>query len=214
MRYESFSVLVSAQCSRGHVRTLHCQRTLKSMGLSSNWVAAGDYRTTLQRFEQITRQRSKLRGMRMSTGVCSGPEGFAVIANEYGTAVPNNVFGGESEEQSFNEVRAEARSDVIRSCVAIPSSRPCLRDGKIFCTRPTRLGRDGMNNGKWSERQNGDRIADQYQRSAVAGTRAHRHFRRRIGVPSPHSYEIRQEEGLDRVTTGRTPSCLPARRLT
>ena len=170
MRYESFSVLVSAAvltsaaCSNAASAPTDLE---KAMGSSSNWASqAGDYAN--HRYSDLNQINAgnvaKLQvAWSMSTGVLRGHEGSPLVIGDtmyVHTPFPNNVFAVNLKDQSFKwKYEPKQDADVIPvMCCDTVNRGLAYGDGKIFLQQAdTTLVALDMNTGKvvWSAK-NGD----------------------------------------------------------
>ena len=170
MRYESFSVLVSAAvltsaaCSNAVSAPTDLE---KAMGSSSNWASqAGDYAN--HRYSDLNQINAgnvaKLQvAWSMSTGVLRGHEGSPLVIGDtmyVHTPFPNNVFAVNLKDQSFKwKYEPKQDADVIPvMCCDTVNRGLAYGDGKIFLQQAdTTLVALDMNTGKvvWSAK-NGD----------------------------------------------------------
>ena len=170
MRYESFSVLVSAAvltsaaCSNAASAPTDLE---KAMGSSSNWASqAGDYAN--HRYSDLNQINAgnvaKLQvAWSMSTGVLRGHEGSPLVIGDtmyVHTPFPNNVFAVNLKDQSFKwKYEPKQDTDVIPvMCCDTVNRGLAYGDGKIFLQQAdTTLVALDMNTGKvvWSAK-NGD----------------------------------------------------------
>ena len=170
MRYESFSVLVSAAvltsaaCSNAVSAPTDLE---KAMGSSSNWASqAGDYAN--HRYSDLNQINAgnvaKLQvAWSMSTGVLRGHEGSPLVIGDtmyVHTPFPNNVFAVNLKDQSFKwKYEPKQDTDVIPvMCCDTVNRGLAYGDGKIFLQQAdTTLVALDMNTGKvvWSAK-NGD----------------------------------------------------------
>ena len=170
MRYESFSVLVSAAVltSAACSNAVSAQSDLeKAMGSSSNWASqAGDYAN--HRYSDLNQINAgnvaKLQvAWSMSTGVLRGHEGSPLVIGDtmyVHTPFPNNVFAVNLKDQSFKwKYEPKQDADVIPvMCCDTVNRGLAYGDGKIFLQQAdTTLVALDMNTGKvvWSAK-NGD----------------------------------------------------------
>ena len=170
MRYESFSVLVSAAVltSAACSNAVSAQTDLeKAMGSSSNWASqAGDYAN--HRYSDLNQINAgnvgKLQvAWSMSTGVLRGHEGSPLVIGDtmyVHTPFPNNVFAVNLKDQSFKwKYEPKQDADVIPvMCCDTVNRGLAYGDGKIFLQQAdTTLVALDMNTGKvvWSAK-NGD----------------------------------------------------------
>ncbi len=170
MRYESFSVLVSAAvltsaaCSNAVSAPTDLE---KAMGSSSNWASqAGDYAN--HRYSDLNQINAgnvgKLQvAWSMSTGVLRGHEGSPLVIGDtmyVHTPFPNNVFAVNLKDQSFKwKYEPKQDADVIPvMCCDTVNRGLAYGDGKIFLQQAdTTLVALDMNTGKvvWTAK-NGD----------------------------------------------------------
>jgi PQQ-dependent dehydrogenase (methanol/ethanol family) len=170
MRYESFSVLVSAVvlASAAWSTAASAQSDLeKAMGSSSNWASqAGDYANhRYSTLNQINAGNvSKLQvAWTMSTGVLRGHEGSPLVIGDtmyVHTPFPNNVYAVNLKDQSFKwKYEPKQDADVIPvMCCDTVNRGLAYGDGKIFLQQAdTTLVALDMNSGKvvWTAK-NGD----------------------------------------------------------
>ena len=170
MRYENFSVLVSAAVltSAACSNAVSAQSDLeKAMGSSSNWASqAGDYAN--HRYSDLNQINAgnvaKLQvAWSMSTGVLRGHEGSPLVIGDtmyVHTPFPNNVFAVNLKDQSFKwKYEPKQDADVIPvMCCDTVNRGLAYGDGKIFLQQAdTTLVALDMNTGKvvWSAK-NGD----------------------------------------------------------
>ena len=170
MRYESFSVLVSAAVltSTACSNAASAQSDLeKAMGSSSNWASqAGDYAN--HRYSDLNQINAgnvaKLQvAWSLSTGVLRGHEGSPLVIGDtmyVHTPFPNNVFAVNLKDQSFKwKYEPKQDADVIPvMCCDTVNRGLAYGDGKIFLQQAdTTLVALDMNTGKvvWSAK-NGD----------------------------------------------------------
>ena len=170
MRYESFTVLVSAAvltsaaCSNAVSAPTDLE---KAMGSSSNWASqAGDYAN--HRYSDLNQINAgnvgKLQvAWSMSTGVLRGHEGSPLVIGDtmyVHTPFPNNVFAVNLKDQSFKwKYEPKQDADVIPvMCCDTVNRGLAYGDGKIFLQQAdTTLVALDMNTGKvvWTAK-NGD----------------------------------------------------------